>query len=359
MPVCMTFIDFEKAFDSLKAEAVMEAVEKLDIEWQYQRLIRYIYETATATITVNGEKDTIQLKRGIRQGDALSPKLFTAALQDKIRNIDWSNGGLDICGEKLTHLMYADDIVLFAEDMETLQGMVNKVYAACLEIGLRINRSKTKSMCNGYILNRKNIYLENEKIELVERFVYSGQVIELNNKVAPEITKRIQTAWAAFSKLSYILKDVNTPINLRRKVLNQCINPVTTYASETWTLTKGLEERLATTQRKMERLMLGITLRDKWTMERIRGATGVSDVVEAAKRSKWRWAGHVARCGMERWIARLTSWRPRRNREVGRPRRRWEDELVWFEMDWRDLAQNRDVWKMNGEAFIQEWIENG
>jgi len=259
----MTFIDFEKAFDSLKAEAVMEAVEKLDIEWQYQRLIRYIYETATATITVNGEKDTIQLKRGIRQGDALSPKLFTAALQDKIRNIDWSNGGLDICGEKLTHLMYADDIVLFAEDMETLQGMVNKVYAACLEIGLRINRSKTKSMCNGYILNRKNIYLENEKIELVERFVYLGQVIELNNKVAPEITKRIQTAWAAFSKLSYILKDVNTPINLRRKVLNQCINPVITYASETWALTKGLEERLATTQRKMERLMLGITLRDK------------------------------------------------------------------------------------------------
>ena len=48
--------------------------------------------------------------------------------------------------------------------------------------------------------------------------------------------------------------------------------------------------------------MLDITSRDKWTAERIRDSTGVTDIIEMTKRSKCKWAGHVTQGG-DKWIA--------------------------------------------------------
>ena len=50
---------------------------------------------------------------------------------------------------------------------------------------------------------------------------------------------------------------------MKRKIFNQCIWPVLTYGCETWTSTKKINQRLAVTQRAMERSMLGITRRGR------------------------------------------------------------------------------------------------
>jgi hypothetical protein len=65
-----------------------------------------------------------------------------------------------------------------------------------------------------------------------------------------------------------------------------------------------------------------------------------------------RWAGHVARMGEERGAYRILVGRPEGRRPLGRPRRRWEDnikmdirEVGWEDMNWIDLAQDRDRWR--------------
>ena len=60
------------------------------------------------------------------------------------------------------------------------------------------------------------------------------------------------------------------------------------YASETWTITKALEQRLAATPRNMERAMIGVSWQDHRTNK-------VRDIMHAIKARKWTWAGHVAR----------------------------------------------------------------
>jgi hypothetical protein len=64
-----------------------------------------------------------------------------------------------------------------------------------------------------------------------------------------------------------------------------------------------------------------------------------------------RWVGHVARIG-RRGIHRILVGKPEGKRPLGRPRRRWEDnikmdlrEIGWGGMDRIDLAQDRDQWR--------------
>jgi hypothetical protein len=70
------------------------------------------------------------------------------------------------------------------------------------------------------------------------------------------------------------------------------------------------------------------------------------------KSRRMRWAAHVAQMRQERNVYGILVGRPERKRELGKPRRRWVDnikmdlrEIGWGGMDWSDLAQDRDQWR--------------
>jgi hypothetical protein len=70
------------------------------------------------------------------------------------------------------------------------------------------------------------------------------------------------------------------------------------------------------------------------------------------KSRKVRWAGNVARMGAKRNAYRILVGKPEGKRPLGRPRRRWENdikmylrEIGWGVMDWIHLAQDRDYWR--------------
>jgi hypothetical protein len=70
------------------------------------------------------------------------------------------------------------------------------------------------------------------------------------------------------------------------------------------------------------------------------------------KSRRMRWAGHVARMGEKGNAYRILVGNPEGKRPLGRPRRRWVDnikldlrEIGWDGRDWIDLAQDRDQWK--------------
>jgi hypothetical protein len=65
-----------------------------------------------------------------------------------------------------------------------------------------------------------------------------------------------------------------------------------------------------------------------------------------------RWAGHIARLGEKRNACRILVWKQEGKRPLGRPRRRWVDnvkmdlrEIGWDGVDWSDMAQDRDQWR--------------
>ena len=76
------------------------------------------------------------------------------------------------------------------------------------------------------------------------------------------------------------------------------------------------------------------------------------NIVRVVKSRRMRWAGHVARMGEERGAYRVLVGKPEEKRPLGRPRRRWVDnirmdlqEVGCGYVDWIGLAQNRDRWR--------------
>ena len=76
-----------------------------------------------------------------------------------------------------------------------------------------------------------------------------------------------------------------------------------------------------------------------------------------------RWAGYVVRIEERRGVYRLLVEKPEGKSPLGRPRRRWEDnikmnlkEVGCGDMDWIDPAQDRDRWRALVNAVIKLWV---
>jgi hypothetical protein len=86
--------------------------------------------------------------------------------------------------------------------------------------------------------------------------------------------------------------------------------------------------------------------------EELHGLYSSPSIVRVIKVRRIRWAGHVASMGEVRGAYNILFGRPEGRRPVGRPRRRWEDNIkmdlreIWFVgVDWIHWAQDRDRWR--------------
>ena len=86
--------------------------------------------------------------------------------------------------------------------------------------------------------------------------------------------------------------------------------------------------------------------------EELNDLYSLSNTVRVVKSRRMSWAWHVARMGEDRGVHRVLVGKPERKRLLGRPIRRWEDNIKmdFLEVeesrgDWMELAQDRDGWR--------------
>uniref|UniRef100_A0A8R1IB43 Reverse transcriptase domain-containing protein n=1 Tax=Caenorhabditis japonica TaxID=281687 RepID=A0A8R1IB43_CAEJA len=364
-PLTLVFIDFHKAFDSVEPQAIWESLQSKGVQTAYIALLQQCYPNCTTTITPFHKKIKIPITRGVRQGDPISPNLFSACLESVFNKMSWQHlrgdeddendkakllPGIRINSQNLTHLRFADDIVLVASNPKAASLMIQELVEMCGKVGLRMNTNKTKVMRNKFASQRPvNVTLNNVTtcIEEVNEYVYLGRLLNHNNELEPELHRRRRAAWAAFNNIKNTTDALSCP-RIRAQLFDSIALPA------------------LTDPRSIRKRLVGISLSEQRQRnlhsEDIRAQSEVRDPLLVIKKKKLGWAGHIMRRNDGRWMRLVQEWYPiGEKRTVGRPRMRWceslQKEISLFggenlETHWSTIAKDQMAWK----AVIRDHI---
>ena len=187
---------------------------------------------------------------GVRQGECLSPFLFSIYLNDLENDLMQKGAeGFDIGMLKLYLLLYADDIVVFAEISEGLQKGLDFYAEYCNKMKLTVNIEKTKIMFfrnGGNLARNLSFKYEGQTIEIVGKFVYLGIAFTTGgsfNESHETLSGRALKAIFKSNQYLYNFTDLSPKHVL--ELFDKLVRPILCYAAEVWGLSKiDLQEKI-------------------------------------------------------------------------------------------------------------------
>ena len=138
--------------------------------------------SVSACVRLNGiSSKWFDIHTGLRQGWSHSPILFNLYINDLALKVKAVGEGIDIGGEKVCILLYADDIVLLSDNENGLQSMLDVLSVWCKANEMSVNSQKSNVVqFRPPSINRTNVifHCEDEAISVVNRYTYLGIVLD-------------------------------------------------------------------------------------------------------------------------------------------------------------------------------------
>lgn len=144
----VTFIDLKAAFDSVNKDELIKTMRVKGVRKGLINRVEEVLRESKSRIRIGTQcGEVFWMARGIRQGCPLSPILFNlliADLEEYMRKGGW--GGVRLGGGEIFTLMYADDVVLMAEEEQDMRAIIGRLEDYLDGKGLVLNTEKTKIM---------------------------------------------------------------------------------------------------------------------------------------------------------------------------------------------------------------------
>ena len=132
------FIDFRKAYDAINRNLLFKKLCSIGICGHMYNALASFYENVSCCVRLNGLKtDWFTVTCGLKQGCNLSTILFNFYANDVVERIMSTSKGIDIEGEKVSVLLYADDLIHLAPSTSDLQVMLDELHLWCGENKIR------------------------------------------------------------------------------------------------------------------------------------------------------------------------------------------------------------------------------
>ena len=221
----MAYVDYRKAFDSIPHDWLIKSLQMYKIHPNIISALSSIMTCWETQIHMDKVPIKIKIKKGIYQGDSLSPLLFCLALNPLSYLLNQTNKGYKLNPKqkesRINHLLFMDDLKLYDEDQRELKHLLNVVKTFSSDIKMVFGNDKCAEI---HIQNGKLHQLPQEQCEfqqITENTVYEYLGIQQNRRID-------HTALKAEIRNIYkkrLTKLLNTKLNSRN-----LITAVNTYA---------------------------------------------------------------------------------------------------------------------------------
>jgi len=133
-------------FDSVDRRVLIEVMKEGGIEEELVEKVEEVLRETKSRVRIAWKVGKgFWMTRGVRQECPLSPMLFNLLivdLEEEMRKIRW--GGVRLGAERVYSLAYADDVVLLAEDQESMKSIMERMEIYLDKKNLELNVGKTK-----------------------------------------------------------------------------------------------------------------------------------------------------------------------------------------------------------------------
>ncbi|MCG7879398.1 MAG: reverse transcriptase domain-containing protein, partial [Candidatus Thiodiazotropha endolucinida] len=236
------FIDYEKAFDTIIHDAMWTKLINTGVSSKIVSIVRSIYSKITAAIKLNDDiSSCFDICLGLKQGEPLSLLLFVLFINDIRHHLqgegaDGTINGISIAQLSLFILLFADDMVLFSENPDELQVLLNRLYQYSTDWGLKVNTLKTK-ICifqkRRQAAARAWIY-NNEELEIVDSFCYLGLKFYYNGNIEMSTKTLSEQALRAANNLLALFKRISFDVKTKLSLFDSLVTPIILYGAEYW-----------------------------------------------------------------------------------------------------------------------------
>ena len=233
------FVDLRKAFDSVYRNGLWLKLYKSGISGKMLQIVKSIYERVKSCVKLcNTYSEFFDVYIGLRQGEVLSPLLFSLYVEDLELCLQTSDlSGLKLQDITLILLLFADDMVIFGDDQYDLQNSLNMLGEYCKRWGLEVNIDKTKVMVfrkRGRVGQNIRFYYDNQTLEIVDNFNYLGVVLNYTGSFILNQQNLSGKGLKAMNVLLSKIKTVDFTPKTMCQLFDSFVGSIISYACEVW-----------------------------------------------------------------------------------------------------------------------------
>jgi len=244
-PVYCAFIDFKKAYDSIHRDTLWASLKNLGIHGEFLASLKAMYGSVKIQVRVGGKLSKVfEATMGVKQGDPLSPLLFGLfidRLEQFFRDKFGDRAGVYIASSVIIQiLLYADDLVLWAETPRQLQDLLDCLAEFCKIFKMKVNAAKSEIV----VFNKEHDhavhrwFLEGKELPMKSEFSYlstkfsegsaCGGVKHAFEKQKHAAERALHTLWKQCH--SHHIHNIRTMGYL----FDSLIKPILNYGCEVW-----------------------------------------------------------------------------------------------------------------------------
>ena len=260
-PTFVAFIDLEKAFDCIDRTLLLYRLLCYNIDGKVYKLIKSLYTDTMSCLRLNDMfTEWFPVYNGVRQGDNLSPTLFSFFINDLAILIKNMKKGIKVGSDNISILLYADDMVFIAENEQNLQQMLDAMFEWSRQYRLKVNVMKSnvihfrpkRHKCTAF-----NFRYGLQNLDLCTSYKYLGCYLDeyLNfTKCSEVLSDSASRALGSIISKFKTLKDAG--YTTYTKLFNSGVLSILNYGAEVWGF--GKYQKCDNVMNKAMRYFLGV-----------------------------------------------------------------------------------------------------